>query len=427
VDGDTGAGPAVRSRSAGWWASSAEEVQAATNAVITVIDPPLPHAADGPLAGVRVGLTDNIDTAGVRTTCGSAYFADRVPDLDAEVVSRLAAAGAQQVAKLNMSEFAIGLTSQNSASGPVRNPWAPDRIAGGSSGGGAAAVATGLVDVALGTDTGGSVRVPAAACGVTGLRPGAFVVPDAGAFPVCELIDTVGPIARDVELVARTFAVLAGREPRRLQPAPPRRIGVPTPWFDDLDAGVAEVVRAVGRAFADGGTELVPVTVPGIGSALDVLYTMVYAEIADRHQQRLAAPELLQPETLTRIRVGEGLSEDERDEALGAQREFQRGLDELFAQVDALLTPALPIDVPLAGEREDVLAVTRQIAQLTAPWSLHAGPTLALPAGPHPVSGMPVGVQLTAAVGGEDLLLDAGAWFQQCTSWHQLRPPCTVD
>jgi len=407
--------------------SSVEEVRAATNAVITVIHPPLPHAADGPLAGVRVGLKDNIDTAGVRTTCGSAYFADRVPDLDAEVVTRLAAAGAQQVAKLNMSEFAIGLTSQNSASGPVRNPWAPDRVSGGSSGGSAAAVATGLVDVALGTDTGGSVRVPAAACGVTGLRPGAFVVPDAGTFPVCELIDTVGPIARDVELVARTFAVLAGRVPRQLQPAPPRRIGVPALWFDDLDPGVAEVVQAAGQAFADGGSELVPVTVPGIGSARDVLYTIIYAGLVDLHQQRLAAPALLQPETLTRIRVGERVSEDERAEALGAQREFQRGLDELFADVDALLTPALPIDVPVVGEGEDVLMMTRRIAQLTAPWSLHAGPTLALPAGRHPASGMPVGVQLTAAVGAEDRLLDTGAWFQQRTSWHKIRPPCTVD
>src|SRR3954471_2517215 len=115
--------------------TSARDVMAATNAVITVIDPPLPHAPDGPLAGVRVGLKDSIDTAGVRTTCGSAYFADRVPDRDAEVVTRLAAAGAQMVAKLNLSEFAIGLTSQNSASGPVHNPWDLSRVPGGSSGG----------------------------------------------------------------------------------------------------------------------------------------------------------------------------------------------------------------------------------------------------------------------------------------------------
>jgi aspartyl-tRNA(Asn)/glutamyl-tRNA(Gln) amidotransferase subunit A len=407
--------------------SSAREVMAATNAVITVIDPPLPHAPDGPLAGVRVGLKDNIDTAGVPTTCGSVYFADRVPDTDAEVVTRLAAAGAQLVAKLNMSEFAVGLTSQNSASGPVRNPWDPGRVPGGSSGGSAAAVAAGLVDVALGTDTGGSVRVPAAACGVTGLRPGISVVPDAGTFPVCELVDTVGPIARGVELVARAFAVLAGRDERELEPAPPRRIGVLTPWFDDLDAGVAAVVHAAGAVFADGGSELLPVRVPGMCSAQDVLYTIVYAGMADLHEDRLARPGLFQSDTLTRVLVGTGVSEGDRAEALQAREEFQRGLDDVFEQVDVLLTPTLPVDVPPIRTDDDVLAVTRRLAQLSAPWSLHAGPTLALPAGRHPVSGMPVGLQLTAAVGGEDLLLDAGAWFQDRTSWHAARPPCSVD
>ena len=407
--------------------TSVEDVATATNAVITGIDPALPHAADGPLAGVRVGLKDNIDTAGVRTTCGSAYFADRVPDADAEVVSRLAAAGAQQVAKLNLSEFAVGLTSQNSAAGPVRNPWDLHRVPGGSSGGSAAAVAAGLVDLALGTDTGGSVRVPAAACGVTGLRPGISVVPDAGTFPVCDLVDTVGPIARDVGLVARAFAVLAGRAVREPVPALPRRIGLPAPWFDDLDAGVAEVVSTAQQVFADGGAELVPVQVPGIASAQDVLYTIIYSGIADLHHQRLAHPELFQPDTLIRVRIGRGVSEDERAEALGAQREFQRGVDEVFGQVDVLLTPTLPVDVPPIDTEADVLAVTRRLAQLSAPWSLLAGPTLALPAGRHPVSGLPVGLQLTAPVGGEDLLLDAGAWFQERTGWHTLRPPCSVD
>jgi aspartyl-tRNA(Asn)/glutamyl-tRNA(Gln) amidotransferase subunit A len=407
--------------------NSVREVMAATNAVVTCIDPPLPHAAEGPLAGVRVGLKDNIDTAGVRTTCGSAYFADRVPGTDAEVVSRLAAAGAQMVAKTNLSEFAIGLTSQNSASGPCRNPWDLSRIPGGSSGGSAAAVAAGLLDLALGTDTAGSVRVPAAACGVTGLRPGTSVVPDAGTFPVCELVDTVGPIARDVGLVARAFAVLAGRDPREPEAAPPRRIGVPALWFDDLDPGVAEVVAAARQVFVDGGAELVRVEVAGISSAQDVLYTIVYSGMAELHQERLGRPELFQPDTLTRVRVGTRVSEADRAEALEARAEFQRCLDEVLDQVDVLLTPTLPVDVPSARPDADVLTVTRRLAQLSAPWSLHAGPTLALPAGRHGNSGMPVGMQLIGAVGGEDLLLDAGAWFQERTSWHTLRPPCSVD
>jgi aspartyl-tRNA(Asn)/glutamyl-tRNA(Gln) amidotransferase subunit A len=404
-----------------------QQVGTATNAIVTRIDPPLPHAASGPLAGVRVGLNDNIDTAGVRTTCGSAFFADRVPATDAVVVSRLADAGAQIVAKLNMSEFSIGLTTQNSFSGPCRNPWDLARVPGGSSGGAASAVATGLVDLAVGTDTSGSVRLPAAACGVTGLRPGTGAVPDAGTFPACKLADTVGPIARAVPLVARAFAVLAGRPVREPVPAVPRRIGLPELWFDDLDDGVAEVVAAAGRVFAEGGADLVPVQVAGVGAAQDVLYTIVYLGLLDLHGERMATePERFQPETLARIQPGTGLTEGHQEQALAIRALFQQGMTELFTEVDVLLTPTLPIDVPLAEDADDVLRATRRLGRLTAPWSLHAGPTLALPVGRHPGSGMPVGAQLTAAVGGEDLLLDAGAWFQERTRWHTAVPPCAV-
>jgi aspartyl-tRNA(Asn)/glutamyl-tRNA(Gln) amidotransferase subunit A len=178
--------------------------------------------------------------------------------------------------------------------------------------------------------------------------------------------------------------------------------------------------------FADGGAEVVPVTVPGISAAQDVLYTIIYSGLADLHGERLAHPELFQADTLTRIRVGCRVSEGDRAEALAARAEYQRAVDEVFERVDVLLSPTLPVDVPLAGDG-DVLALTRRLGQLTSPWSLHAGPTLALPVGPHPVSGMPVGAQLTAPVGGEDLLLDAGEWFQQRTDWHTAVPPCRVD
>jgi aspartyl-tRNA(Asn)/glutamyl-tRNA(Gln) amidotransferase subunit A len=402
-------------------------VAAATNAVVTPIDPPLPHAADGPLAGVRVGVKDNIDTAGVRTTCGSAFFTERVPDADAVAVTRLTGAGAVVVAKLNLSEFAVGMTSQNSAAGPCRNPWDLGCIPGGSSGGAGAAVAAGLVDLALGTDTGGSVRLPAAACGVTGLRPGLGTVPDAGAFPICELVDTVGPLARTVELVARAFAVLAGRPVREPAPAPPRRIGLPVTPVGDVDEGVASAVEAAGRVFAEAGSELVPVEVPGLGAAQHVLYTLIYSGLPDVHRERLQHPELFHPDTLTRVLLGSGLTDGHRDEALAARADFQQALDEVFDDVDVLLTPTLAVDVPRIDDSADAVATTRLLARFTSPWSLHAGPTLALPVGRHPVSGMPVGAQLTAAVGGEDLLLDAGAWFQARTCWHQGRPACSVD
>jgi aspartyl-tRNA(Asn)/glutamyl-tRNA(Gln) amidotransferase subunit A len=171
----------------------------------------------------------------------------------------------------------------------------------------------------------------------------------------------------------------------------------------------------------------VPVQVPGISSAQSVLYTIVYAGMVDLHQERLAHPELFQPDTLTRVRVGTGVTDGARAEAVEARAEFQRGLDDVFTRVDVLLTPALPVDVPRARTSEEVLLLTRRLTQLSAPWSLHAGPTLALPAGRHPVSGMPVGLQLTGPLGGEDRLLDAGAWFQDRTTWHSLRPPCAVD
>ena len=167
--------------------------------------------------------------------------------------------------------------------------------------------------------------------------------------------------------------------------------------------------------------------VPGMCSAQDVLYTIVYAGMADLHRERLASPGLFQSDTLARVLVGTGVTEGDRVEALEAREEFQRGLDEVFEQVDVLLTPTLPVDVPPVRTDDDVLAVTRRLAQLSAPWSLHAGPTLALPAGRHPVSGMPVGLQLTAAVGGEDLLLDAGAWFQQRTDLARRPAALPVD
>ena len=416
----------AQDRTAQAWAARAREVAAATGAVLGAVDPPLLHATEGPLAGVRVGFDDNVDTAGVRTTCGSLYFADRVPSADAVVVSRVLGAGAELVAKLNLSEFAIGLTTQNSAAGPVRNPWDTALVPGGSSGGAGAAVAAGLVDLAVGADAAGSLRLPAAACGVTALRPGLSVVPAAGIFPTCELVDSPGALARSVALVARAFAVLAGREVREPVPGAPRRIGLPELWFDDLDPGVAAVVAAAGEVFAAAGSELVPVQVPGIGAAQDVLYTLVYTSLFDLHRERLAAPELFHPDTLARVRLGEGLTDGHREEAVAVRAEYQRGLDEVFGEVDVLLTPTLPVDVPVADEDGNLLAVTRRLASLTAPWSLHAGPTLALPAGRHPVSGMPVGLQLTARVGGEDALLDAGAWFQQRTDWHTAVPPCSV-
>lgn len=391
---------------------------AGTNSVLRRVDRPVPAA--GPLSGVRLGVKDNIDVAGGPTTCGSAFFADRVPAQDAEVVRRLTDAGASLVAQLNLSEFAVGVTSQNSAAGPCRNPWDLDRIPGGSSGGSGAAVAAGVVDLALGTDTGGSIRLPASACGVVGLRPTIGSIPMDGVFPVCDDVDTVGPLARDVALVARAQRVLTGSTAPLPAPVAPRRIGLPVQLLADVDPGVRAVVDAAVAVF---GAEVVPVEVEGLLDAQDIVYTLVYADLARIHAHRLdSEPERFHPDTLVRVGLGRGITADERAAAVVARQALQGRISAALDGVDLLLTPTLPVDVPRA-DPDDVLRVSRRLGQLTYPWSLHAGPTLALPVGRHPRSGMPVGVQLTGPVDGEDVLIAAGLWFQERTAWHTARPP----
>ena len=396
------------------------------NSVITWIGP-AGQAADGPLSDLRVGLKDNIDVAGIPTTCASDFFRDRLAACDANVVTQLRAAGAQISAKLNMAEFAVGVTSQNSAFGACRNPWNPDRVPGGSSGGSGVAVAAGLMDAALGTDTGGSVRLPAAVCGVAGLRPTVGRISTAGVFPVSSTLDTVGPLARTVADVARVFAALAGpdRAPAGLATG---RLGIPTHFFSEgVDPGVSQVMSAAADQFAALGMELVGVPLPGVETAQGVAYTLVYSELAALHRQRLQkAPGTFQAETLTRIRLGLPLTQADRVAAFRHRAAFQAALDDVFLRVDAILTPTLPVDVP-SLQGGNVVEMSRRLGQFTYPWSLHAGPTLALPVGYHPDSGMPVGAQLTAAAGQEAPLFALGAAYQERTSWHRSRPALSLD
>lgn len=398
------------------------------NAVITEIEPPLPPTGlSGPMSGLRVGIKDNIDVAGVPTTAASRFLAGNIPQRDAEVVRLLRASGATITAKLNMAEFALGVTSQNSAAGPCRNPWDLRRIPGGSSGGSGAAVAAGLVDVALGTDTGGSVRLPAAMTGVTGLRPTSGLVSNDAVVPLCPLLDTVGPLARTVDLVARTFRVLSKASHSALpSPAVPRRVGVPRQFFDGVDDGVASKVRAAADDFAAGGAELIDVQMSGVSEAQDIIYTLVYWDVVTAHEERIREEAaMFHPDTLERMRQGLTLTLDDHARAMSARGRLHRALDAIFEHVDILLSPTLPIDVPVATPGK-IVEVSRRIASFTHPWSLYNGPTLAIPVGPHPRSGMPVGMQLTAAPEEEDMLFAAGSWYQQRRSWHELRPPLAV-
>lgn len=380
----------------------------------------------GPLSGLRIGVKDNIDVAGVETTCASEFFEHNVADADAEVVTRLRAAGGSVVAKLNMAEFAVGVTSQNSAAGPSYNPWNTARVPGGSSGGSGIAVAAGLVDATLGTDTGGSVRLPAAACGVTGLRPSWGSISNDGVFPVSEQFDTVGPMARSVAEVKASFDVLS---PIPSEPSAVTRIGVPTVFLTaDVDPGVAQTVAAAVRLFAELGYEIVPIELGHAADAQDIVYTIVYSDLARRHRHRLDhEPSRFQPATYERIALGLSISEPDRARALTGRDRFRQAMTATFESVDAVLTPAMPVDVPPKDGGDDVVALSRRMGQFTYPWSLHDGPTLALPVGFHPSSGMPVGAQLTAAAHREGALFGVGERYQSVTDWHRVPPPHTSD
>jgi aspartyl-tRNA(Asn)/glutamyl-tRNA(Gln) amidotransferase subunit A len=391
------------------------------HAIVTALDER--PGESGPLAGWRVGVKDNVAVAGVRSTRGSAFFTEHVAPADAEVVTRMRAAGAGITATLNMAEFALGVTSQNSVHGGVVNPWDPGRIPGGSSGGSGAAVAAGLVDAALGTDTGGSVRLPASMCGVTGLRPTYGTVPDDGVFPCCPETDATGPLTRTAAQAGLLAAVLSGRDPVAPGPHRPDVVGVVT-----LSAAVdPEVTGRVDEAlgvFADGGATLRAVTIPGLETVRDDLYAVVYHDLAALHAERLRdAPERFRPDTLTRLRLGLELTATDREHAVARLAAFRAGVEEVLADVDVLVTPTVPVDVPRVGADPDVVALTRRVGELTAPWAVHRGPTISVPVGPHPASGMPIGMQLTGPAHADDAVCAAGAWLQERTAWHEQRPP----
>ncbi|NDK88806.1 amidase [Gordonia desulfuricans] len=386
-----------------------------------------PDVTSGPLSGVRIGVKDNIAVGGVRSTCGSAYFADRIAESDAECVGALKRAGAIITSTLNLAEFAVGVTSQNSASGGPVNPWDPARVPGGSSGGSGVAVAAGIVDVALGTDTGGSIRLPAACCGVTGLRPSIGTLDMTGIFPVSAGFDTVGPIARTASLVHRTLSALVDFDvaPRHDGPL---RIAVPWPFVTaDVDPAIGEAVRTTTELLRRLGHTVVDIPIPHSESAQDVVYTLIYSDLARTHAQRLGdEPSRFQPATRERISLGLSISDDRRDAALRGRDVFRAAMVRVFAEADVVLTPAMPVDVPPLGGDDAVIAQARRMGQLTYPWSLHTGPTLALPIGIHP-SGMPIGGQLTAAETDEGLLLALAEQIQDHTDWHLRTPPIHVD
>jgi aspartyl-tRNA(Asn)/glutamyl-tRNA(Gln) amidotransferase subunit A len=361
---------------------------------ITELEP----RGDGP----RLAVKDLFDTAGVRTTYGSKVFADHVPDTTASAVVRLERAGYVSVGKANLHEFAWGITSENPHYGSVPNPAAPGRVAGGSSGGNAAALAAGLVEAALGTDSGGSVRIPAACCGVTGFKPTYGLVAIDGCFPLAPSYDHVGPMARDVDGCEQMMRALAdGFEPATLHSLADVRVGVA--WTARADPLVR---RQVERAAA-----LLPAPRPLDLPFPDGVYPAFAREAATVHADLFAAHRDLYGENVAR-KVAWALEVPDAhvDAALAARRLYRERIAALTEDLDLVVTPTIPMVAPPLGIGD--LALRERMIELTLPWNTVGAPALALPCGPAE-GGLPASVQLIGKPGDDALVLAAGRLLER--------------
>ena len=392
----------------------------------------------GVLHGMTVSVKDNIDIAGEPTTAGAEFLRDNLAARDATVVQRLRQAGAILVSKANMAELAFGSRSY-SAVGQCRNPWNDRNIPGGSSGGSAVSVAADMCTGSLGTDTGGSVRLPSCYNGVSGLRPTLGRIPNTGVVPVSEHYDTVGPIARSVYDVARLFSVLAGYDaadgvsvdrpvpnflPHLHAGIQGRRIGLPgNHYFEALGPGVGEAVLAGARILEQAGAVLVDIHVPLAGEAHLHQSRAVFSDICHQFDDALTnRPESITASVVERMRHGLAVTGVQYAEALAFRNRYRVMLREIYSQVDIVLSPTAPQTAPLIDDGANLLEATKASTRNTYAGSVGALPGLSVPCG-FDAQGLPIGMQLEAAWWQEDLLFQAGIAFQRETDHHLRRSP----
>ena len=389
----------------------------------------------GPLHGIPVALKDNIDTAGVLTTAGSGLFADRVPSEDAEVVRRLKEAGAVLLGKLNMHEFAYGATSGVSHYGPVRNPWDLNRIPGGSSGGSAAAVSTRMCAAALGTDTGGSIRQPAAYCGIVGLKPTYGLVSIRGIIPLAPSQDHVGPMCQTVADTALMLQALAGYDPgdlasiRAQLPAyasalyertSELRLGVPRAvFFEELDEEIQDATDQALEVLSAITAETHDVDLPM--TSVRVVPVEAYEYHAEYLERELSR-RLYQPPVLRRLLTGADIAATTYVEGRRELARVSREIETVFSEVDLLITPTspeLPITVEEGQNPPDSLPVS---LRNTAPFDAYGIPTISVPCG-FSRQGLPIGIQISGPHLGEPEVLALAHAYEQATEWHNQRAP----
>lgn len=417
----------------------------------------------GRLAGVPVAVKDGICTRLQRTTAGSRMLANFLPPYDATVIARLRAADAIILGKTNMDEFAMGSSTENSAWGVTANPWDVSRTAGGSSGGSAAAVAAGFCPVALGSDTGGSIRQPAALCGIVGLKPSYGLVSRFGLIAYASSLDQIGPMGRTVSDVASLLETIAGHDVRDStsvkrsaveytktleQPLDGLRIGLPREFFGEgLDAEVEQAVRKAIEVYRQLGARIVDISLPHSRLALAVYYIVAPAEASSNlarydgmhygHRTSAAADlvgtyaksrgEVFGKEVKRRILIGtyvlsSGYIDAYYLQALKVRRLVKRDFDEAFQQCDLILGPTTPTPAFLLGEKENDPLAMYLSDVYTVSANLAGIPGLSLCCG-FTQSGLPIGLQLLAPHFEEERLLRAAGMYERATDWHSRRPP----
>ena len=399
----------------------------------------------GPLHGVPYGLKDLYDTAGIATTGGSRIFADRVPSTDATVTRRLAEAGAILLGKLNMVEFAYGPEGLNPHYGHARNPWdgATHRLTGGSSSGSGAAVAAGLAPGALGSDTGGSIRIPASLCGITGLKPTYGRVSRAGVLPLAWSMDHVGPMTRTAADAALMLTAMAGYDAAdassSVLPVPDYRValtgdvkglrvGLLRGFF--LDAATPEVrsaVEAAARALAAAGAVVDEVSLAQVTNAAPAALAIIGSEALAYHADTLRARAAdYDPEVARRLKVAAFITGRHYVHAQQVRGLIRADVDAALARRDVLLAPTTPMPAPALDERQVTLGdgpspVRPALIRFTQPFNLSGHPVCSLPCG-FTAGGLPVGMQIVGRPFDEATVLRTADAFQRLTDFHARRP-----
>ena len=394
----------------------------------------------GVLHGMPVSVKDQFATAGVRTTLGSDFYRDHIPAHDAEAVRRLKAAGAIIIAKDNMHEFASGATTQNPHFGSCRNPWNVTRIPGGSSGGSAVTVASGMAIGSVGTDAGGSVRLPAALCGVVGLRPtyGSVSCWNDGLPDIDEFV-VPGVLARRVVDVARLFVAIEGYDHRDRSSTRGRtqnimgqllggirrlRIGIPVgSFFDDVDPEIASAMRFAIDVLRSLGADAVEISLPDVDLVAPHFNAIRWAQGAAALERHLTSePERFGQDVLEALMSGLNVTGVEYARAISWRRDWKRSVADLFDQVDVVISPTSPTPAPPLTAPSFWMP---PIGSLLRAWSMAGVPSMSLPCG-FTDDNMPIGMEMAGQPWAESRLLQLGVAYQAVTDWHLRRPPAIV-